>query len=85
MADVEVIITSTEYEALILENNLIKQRKPRYNINLKDGKAYPVIRKGHQKAVGAVARHVAKATFWILKKGEGYREPRKETVSSTKG
>ena len=44
MADIEVIITSTEYEALILENNLIKQRKPRYNINLKDGKTYPVIR-----------------------------------------
>ena len=44
MADIEVIITGTEYEALILENNLIKQRKPRYNINLKDGKSYPVIR-----------------------------------------
>ena len=44
MADIEVIITATEYEALILENNIIKQRKPRYNINLKDGKTYPVIR-----------------------------------------
>jgi excinuclease ABC subunit C len=44
MADIEVIITSTEYEALLLENNLIKQWKPRYNINLKDGKSYPVIR-----------------------------------------
>jgi excinuclease ABC subunit C len=44
MADIEVIITATEYDALILENNLIKQRKPRYNINLKDGKTYPVIR-----------------------------------------
>jgi excinuclease ABC subunit C len=44
MADIEVIITNTEYEALILENNLIKQWKPRYNINLKDGKTYPVIR-----------------------------------------
>ncbi len=44
MADIEVIITNTEYEALLLENNLIKQWKPRYNINLKDGKTYPVIR-----------------------------------------
>ena len=44
MADIEVIITNTEYEALLLENNLIKQRKPRYNIDLKDGKTYPVIR-----------------------------------------
>ncbi len=44
MADIETIITNTEYEALILENNLIKQWKPRYNIDLKDGKTYPVIR-----------------------------------------
>ncbi len=44
MADIEVIITHTEYEALILENNLIKQWKPQYNIDLKDGKTYPVIR-----------------------------------------
>ncbi|MGA2762494.1 MAG: excinuclease ABC subunit UvrC [Spirochaetia bacterium] len=44
MADIEVIITNTEYEALLLENNLIKLRKPRYNIDLKDGKTYPVIR-----------------------------------------
>ena len=44
IADIEVIITRTEYEALILENNLIKQWKPQYNINLKDGKTYPVIR-----------------------------------------
>ena len=32
-------------------------------------------RKGHQKATGAVARHLAEATCWILKKGEPYREP----------
>ena len=40
----EYIVTNTEYEALLLENNLIKQWKPKYNINLKDGKTYPVIR-----------------------------------------
>jgi excinuclease ABC subunit C len=44
MADIEVIITNTEYEALLLENNLIKQWNPQYNIDLKDGKTYPVIR-----------------------------------------
>jgi excinuclease ABC subunit C len=44
IADIEVIITNTEYEALILENNLIKQWAPQYNIDLKDGKTYPVIR-----------------------------------------
>ena len=42
-------------------------------------------RKGHQKAVGAVARHLAEATYWILKKGEPYRQPHRKAVSSTKG
>ena len=42
--DIEYIITKTEYEALVLENNLIKKYMPKYNINLKDGKTYPVIK-----------------------------------------
>lgn len=41
---IEHIITGNEYEALVLENNLIKRYNPHYNILLKDGKSYPVIR-----------------------------------------
>jgi len=44
VADFEVQVTASEAEALLLENNLIKRWKPKYNINLKDGKTYPVIR-----------------------------------------
>lgn len=40
----EYILTDTEVEALILESNLIKQHKPRFNIRLKDDKAYPYIK-----------------------------------------
>ena len=44
----ETIIVPTEYEALLLENTLIKQHSPKYNISLKDGKTYPVIRITHE-------------------------------------
>jgi excinuclease ABC subunit C len=44
IGDLEVFSTGSEAEALLLENNLIKRWKPKYNINLKDGKTYPVIR-----------------------------------------
>jgi len=42
--DREIIATDNEIEALILENNLIKLLKPRYNVNLKDDKTFPYIR-----------------------------------------
>jgi excinuclease ABC subunit C len=40
VADIEVILTDTEKEALLLENTLIKKHHPRYNLNLKDDKTY---------------------------------------------
>lgn len=43
VADIQVIVTETEFDALLLENNLIKKYQPRYNINLKDDKTYPWI------------------------------------------
>lgn len=43
VADLEIIVTDSEVEALILETTLIKERKPRYNVDLKDDKSYPYI------------------------------------------
>ena len=42
--DFEIIITSSGHEAFILESNLIKEYNPKYNVILKDGKNYPLLR-----------------------------------------
>ncbi len=44
VADIDYITTATEVEALILESNLIKKHKPRYNVMLRDDKEYPYLK-----------------------------------------
>jgi excinuclease ABC subunit C len=43
IADIKTLVVETEYDALLLENNLIKEHQPRYNVSLKDDKTYPWI------------------------------------------
>ena len=43
-ADIELLVTDSEVEALILEANLVRQYKPRYNVDLKDDKHFPYIK-----------------------------------------
>lgn len=67
--DVEVIVTDSEAEALILENNLIKQHQPRYNIMYRDDKSYPYI------CLTKDAKPRVYATRTVIKDGSKYFGP----------
>ncbi|MDR2211096.1 MAG: excinuclease ABC subunit UvrC [Spirochaetaceae bacterium] len=69
VASIETIIVKDEFEALLLENTLIKQHSPKYNINLKDGKTYPVIR----LTSGAYPRVLK--TRYVIEDGSSYYGP----------
>ncbi len=69
IVNINYIITGNEYEALILENNLIKKYNPHYNILLKDGKSYPVIQITKEKFPRVLK------TRRIIKDGSKYYGP----------
>lgn len=75
--DVETLVTTSDKEALILENNLIKQYKPRYNIRLKDDKSYLSI-----KVTTAHAWPRIFATRKIVKDGSRYFGPFSSAVAA---
>ena len=55
--DFDIIVCRSEFEALVLENSMIKKYKPKYNILLKDDKGYPFVR---------VSLHEPYATFTVV-------------------
>ncbi|HEX5021128.1 MAG TPA: excinuclease ABC subunit UvrC [Candidatus Binatia bacterium] len=75
--DIETLVTSSDKEALILENNLIKQYKPRYNIRLKDDKSYLSIKVTTQHSWPRIF-----ATRKIVKDGGRYFGPFSSAVAA---
>ena len=62
--DVDYIVVANNKEALALENHLIKQKKPRFNILLRDDKTYPYVKLTLGRALSPRLRHAAFAQGW---------------------
>jgi excinuclease ABC subunit C len=77
VGDIETLLTSNEKEALILENNLIKQYKPRYNIRLKDDKSYLSIKVNVKHPWPRIT-----ATRKIVKDGSRYFGPYSSAIAA---
>ena len=56
VADFDLVITQSDQEAFILESNLIKEHGPKYNVLLKDGKNYPLLRIDMSETYPAIQR-----------------------------
>lgn len=67
IADIKYIVVETEYDALLLENNLIKKHQPKYNVLLKDDKTYPwiVIKNEPYPRIFSTRRHIKDGSFYF--------------------
>ena len=67
ISDIDYMVTSSEVEALILENNLIKRHRPRYNVILRDDKNYPYLRLSSEEYPKlTVVRGIKKDKAWYF-------------------
>jgi excinuclease ABC subunit C len=64
IGDLETIVASTEKEATILENNLIKEHRPRYNVKLRDDKDFITLRLGRCQVAGSGPLPRTEAAEW---------------------
>ncbi len=67
IVDIKYIVVETEYDALLLENNLIKKHQPKYNVLLKDDKTYPwiVVKNEPYPRIFSTRRHIKDGSYYF--------------------